>query len=279
MHAIMGICDRIMVLDYGRKIAEGTPQEVASNDEGHRSLPGAGMLMLEVDSLCAAYGKVQVLWDVSIEVGEGEFVALIGANGAGKTTLLNAITGVMKPPPARVTFMGHRIEGMPSHSIADLGLRTSRRAGSLFADMSVRENLEMGAYPSRSWKKRRATLEEVFGLFPRLKERAGQLARTLSGGEQQMLAMGRGLMSRPKMGLIDEPSNGLAPLVVDGGLPGAEDPCTRRASPSSWSSRTCARRWPPPTARTCSRTAIWPWKAPAEYLQESEHVRKAYLGL
>ncbi|MHB1343025.1 MAG: ABC transporter ATP-binding protein [Thermoleophilia bacterium] len=170
--------------------------------------------MLEIDGLSASYGKVQVLWDVSLQVNEGEFVALVGANGAGKTTLLNAISGVMKPGSGSVTFMGHKVDGSPPNTIVDLGLSHIPESRQVFTDMSVRENLEMGAYPSRAWKSRRETMKRVFGLFPRLEERAGQLARSLSGGEQQMLAMGRGLMSLPKMCMIDEPSNGLAPLIV-----------------------------------------------------------------
>ena len=214
MQAIMGICDRIMVLDYGRKIAEGTPQRSPTTRGSSKSTWGRNV-MLEVDCLSAGYGKVQVLWDVSIKVEEGEFVALIGANGAGKTTLLNSITGVMRATSGTVSFLGQRIEGLAGHAIADLGLAHIPESRHVFTDMSVRENLEMGAYPKRSWKNRQQTMAEVFELFPRLQERAGQLARTLSGGEQQMLAMGRGLMCQPKMVLIDEPSNGLAPKVVE----------------------------------------------------------------
>jgi len=170
--------------------------------------------MLQVDGLSAAYGRVQVLWDVSIDVKEGELFALVGANGSGKSTLLKTVSGVMRPTSGTITFMGERIDKMPPNSIVNLGLSHIPESRHVFPHMSVRENLEMGAYPRRSWKVRRATVEEVFELFPRLKERTGQIARTLSGGEQQMLAMGRGLMSLPKMCLIDEPSNGLAPLVV-----------------------------------------------------------------
>jgi branched-chain amino acid transport system ATP-binding protein len=236
------------------------------------------MLMLEVESLCASYGNVQALWDVSIDVGEGEFVALIGANGAGKTTLLNAITGVMKPRSGRVTFMGNRIEGSPSHTIADLGLAHIPESRRLFADMSVRENLEMGAYPSRSWKSRGATLDEVFGLFPRLRERAGQLARTLSGGEQQMLAMGRGLMSRPKMCLVDEPSNGLAPLIVE------EVFQVLKSLHEKGITILLVEQNVRQTLAAADRAYVLEngrlvLEGVCEYLQESEHVRKAYLGL
>ena len=234
--------------------------------------------MLEVEALCASYGNVQALWDVSLDVGEGEFVALIGANGAGKTTLLNAITGVMKPRSGRVTFMGHSIEGRASHAIADLGLAHIPESRRLFPDMSVRENLEMGAYPSRSWKSRRATLDEVFGLFPRLKERAGQLARTLSGGEQQMLAMGRGLMSQPKMWLVDEPSSGLAPLIVE------EVFQVQKSLHERGITILLVEQNVRQTLAAADRAYVLEngrlvLEGVCEYLQESEHVRKAYLGL
>jgi len=170
--------------------------------------------MLRVDGVSTGYGRVQVLWDLSVNVDEGEFVALIGANSAGKTTLLKTISGVMKPWSGTVTFLDKRIDTMHPNDIVDMGLSHIPESRKLFTDMSIRENLEMGAYPKRSWKERNDTMRWVFKLFPRLEERAGQLARTLSGGEQQMLAMGRGLMSRPRMVLVDEPSNGLAPKVV-----------------------------------------------------------------
>lgn len=170
--------------------------------------------MLRVDGLSTGYGRVQVLWDLSIDVGEGEFVALIGANSAGKTTLLKTISGVMRPWSGTVSFLDKRIDNVHANDIVDMGLSHIPESRRLFTDMSIKENLEMGAYPKRSWKERQDTMKWVFELFPRLKERQNQLARTLSGGEQQMLAMGRGLMSRPKMVLVDEPSNGLAPKVV-----------------------------------------------------------------
>jgi len=170
--------------------------------------------MLEIEGLSAGYGRVQVLWDLNLKVEEGEFVALVGANGAGKTTLLKTISGVMRPYSGQITFLDTRIDSVHANNIVNMGLSHIPESRKLFTDMSIRENLEMGAYPRRTWKDRRETMKWVFGLFPRLEERAGQLARTLSGGEQQMLAMGRGLMSRPKLVIIDEPSNGLAPKVV-----------------------------------------------------------------
>lgn len=170
--------------------------------------------MLEVSNLNVFYGQIQVLWDVSFKIEAKEIVALIGANGAGKSTLLNTISGVLHPASGAITFLGKRIDNLPPHEIVELGISHIPEGRRLFTDMSVRENLELGAYGKQSWQTRHQTIEEVYQLFPRLKERAGQLARTLSGGEQQMVAMGRGLMSKPKLCIIDEPSNGLAPRLV-----------------------------------------------------------------
>ena len=170
--------------------------------------------MLQVCDVVTVYGKVQALWDVCIEVNEAEIVALVGSNGAGKTTLLKAITGMLTPVSGTVEFMGRRIDRLPPHTIVELGISHIPEGGRVFPDMSVRENLEMGAYPMDAWKQKQETIEQVYELFPLLKERDTQLARTLSGGERQMLAIGRGLMSRPKLCLFDEPSYGLAPLMV-----------------------------------------------------------------
>jgi branched-chain amino acid transport system ATP-binding protein len=170
--------------------------------------------MLEVKNLDTFYGKVQALWDVSINIDEAEIVALVGANGAGKSTLLNAISGVIHPTSGSIEFMGQRIDSMPPNDVVELGLSHIPEGRKLFTEMTVHENLEMGAYPSSAWKLRKETAEHIYEVFPILKERAGQLARTLSGGEQQMLAMGRGLMSRPKLCMFDEPSYGLAPRML-----------------------------------------------------------------
>lgn len=170
--------------------------------------------MLEVCDVATLYGKVQALWDVCLEVNEGEVVALVGSNGAGKTTLLKTITGLLPPASGSVVFLGQRIDGLPSHLITELGVSHVPEGGKVFPDMTVRENLEMGAYPLHAWKQREETFEQIYEIFPLLKEREKQLARTLSGGERQMLAMGRGLMSKPKLCLFDEPSYGLAPLLV-----------------------------------------------------------------
>jgi len=170
--------------------------------------------MLNIENLSTFYGKIQALWDVCLTVEEGEIFALVGANGAGKSTLLHTISGLIHPASGSITFLGQRIDGLSSHTIVELGISHIPEGRRLFTEMSVRENLEMGAYLSRAWHQRHQTLEQIYQTFPILKERAGQLASTLSGGEQQMLAMGRGLMSRPKLCIIDEPSNGLAPRLV-----------------------------------------------------------------
>lgn len=170
--------------------------------------------MLEVQDLNTFYGKIQVLWGVSLQVQGGEIVAIVGSNGAGKTTLLNSILGLVRPASGSVTFLGRRIDGLPSHAIAAQGISIVPEGGRVFPDMNVRENLEMGAYLYRAWRQRREALEYVYQLFPRLKERERQLARTLSGGERQMLSIARALMSRPRLCLFDEPSYGLAPLMV-----------------------------------------------------------------
>jgi len=170
--------------------------------------------MLEISNLNTYYGQIQALWDISLKIEEGEIMALVGPNGSGKSTLLHTISGIIRPTSGTITFLGQRIDGLAPHVIVDLGISHIPEGRKLFTDMSVRENLEMGAYTSRAWKDRQATLAQVYELFPILKERASQLARTLSGGEQQMVAMGRGLMSRPKLCIIDEPSNGLAPRLV-----------------------------------------------------------------
>jgi branched-chain amino acid transport system ATP-binding protein len=171
--------------------------------------------MLEVSNIDTFYGMIQALWGVSLRIEEAEIVALVGANGAGKTTLLNTISGLLHPASGRISFFEKRIDGLKPHAIVELGISHIPEGRRLFPDMSVRENLDMGAYSKRVWKDKRETLDKVYQLFPVLKARQGQLARTLSGGEQQMVALARGLMSKPRLCIIDEPSSGLAPLMVE----------------------------------------------------------------
>jgi branched-chain amino acid transport system ATP-binding protein len=169
--------------------------------------------MLEVSNLNVFYGKSQALRDVSLKVNEKEIVALVGANGAGKTTLLNTISGALRPASGSVEFLGKRIDRLAPNTIVQLGISHIPEGRKLFTTMTVRENLELGAYISEAWKRKEETIEQVYQIFPVLKERARQLASKLSGGEGQMVAIGRGLMSSPKLCMFDEPSYGLAPKL------------------------------------------------------------------
>jgi len=169
--------------------------------------------MLEVSNLNVFYGKSQALHGVSLKVNEGEIVALVGANGAGKTTLLNTISGLLRPASGSVEFLGKRIDRLAPHKIMKLGVCQIPEGRKLFSEMTVLENLEMGAYTSEAWRRRKETFEQVYQIFPVLKERRKQSASKLSGGEGQMVAIGRGLMSNPKLCMFDEPSYGLAPKL------------------------------------------------------------------
>jgi branched-chain amino acid transport system ATP-binding protein len=170
--------------------------------------------LLSVEGLSAAYGEAQALWDVSFEVERGEMVVLLGSNGAGKTTTLRSVQGVLKPRGGKVTFASKDITGMPANSVAELGLSLVPEGRGLFATMSVEENLQLGAFSKRARSKIRDSISTVYELFPVLKERGKQRAGSLSGGEQQMLAIGRGMMANPEMLMLDEPSLGLAPIMV-----------------------------------------------------------------
>ncbi|MCL5951028.1 MAG: ABC transporter ATP-binding protein [Chloroflexi bacterium] len=170
--------------------------------------------MLTVEELSVAYDDVTVLRQVSFQVNPGEIIALVGANGAGKTTALRAISGLVHARAGRIRFNGARIEKMRPHHIVEAGLVHVPEGRKIFPSMTVRENLELGSFIRQARPKRRESMEWVFHLLPRLKEREAQVAGTMSGGEQQMLAIGRALMARPKLLMLDEPSLGLAPLIV-----------------------------------------------------------------
>jgi branched-chain amino acid transport system ATP-binding protein len=234
--------------------------------------------MLEVCDVNTVYGKVQALWDVRLSVNEAEIVALVGSNGAGKTTLLNTISGRLRPASGSIEFLGKRIDGLPPHAIVEMGISHVPEGGKVFPDMTVRENLEMGAYPYHAWKQKEQTFEQVYQVFPILEERAGQLGRTLSGGERQMLAIGRGLMSRPRLCLLDEPSYGLAPLMVAeifhiiGGLRDQGITVLLIEQNVRHTLETADRAYVLENGRICMEGAC------TEML-ESDHVRKAYLGL
>jgi branched-chain amino acid transport system ATP-binding protein len=176
---------------------------------------GNGNVILKLDDVHTYYGTIQALKGISIEVHEGEIVTLIGANGAGKSTTLRSINGLNHPREGTITFQGSNITDTPAHEIVRMGISQSPEGRHVFSRMSVLENLEMGAYQRENRSEISQDLDRVYTLFPRLQERRTQKAGTLSGGEQQMLAMGRALMARPKLLLLDEPSMGLAPIFVE----------------------------------------------------------------
>jgi branched-chain amino acid transport system ATP-binding protein len=244
MKAIMGISNRLVVLHYGKKIAEGAPEEIVESPAvieaylGERfakraraaggrdtltaqgefrkaAAPPATEKLLEIKNLSSGYGEVQILWDVNLEVRSGEIVALIGANGAGKTTLLYTLSQLVKPRSGSIHFADRDLTRARPEEVVGAGIVHVPQGRRLFPGLTVKENLLQGVYLRRDFQKIKEDLEWVFGLLPRLKERANQLAGRLSGGEQQMCAIGRGLMGRPRLLLIDELSLGLAPLVVD----------------------------------------------------------------
>jgi branched-chain amino acid transport system ATP-binding protein len=171
--------------------------------------------MLEVKDIYVAYGITPVLHGVSVSITENEMVALLGSNGAGKSTLINTILGMLKPTQGSIIFEGQNIEKLPPHEIVRRGIAQVPEARRIFPYMSVADNLLVGSYNSSAWSSRKKTLERVYAMFPILKERKGQSAGTLSGGEQQMMVIGRGLMSNPKLLMVDEPSLGLAPKILE----------------------------------------------------------------
>lgn len=172
------------------------------------------MKVLEVNSISVYYGDIQALWDVGFSVEEGQLVTILGTNGAGKTTTLKTIAGVLQPRSGKISFNGDLVSGMPVHEVADAGISLVPEGRQLFPQLNVEDNLRMGSYLKRTKEKRDKNLKYVFELFPVLADRKNQEAQTLSGGEQQMLAIGRALMQDPKLIMFDEPSLGLAPILV-----------------------------------------------------------------
>jgi branched-chain amino acid transport system ATP-binding protein len=171
--------------------------------------------MLQVKNLNVAYGVIPVLHDLSLQVNENELVAVLGSNGAGKSTLLNTVQGMMKPVSGSISFLGREIRGLPPHRVIAEGIVQVPEGRRLFPYLTVRENLLLGAYPGNAWRNKGERMEWIMSLFPILKERAQMQSRLLSGGEQQMLTIGRGLMAQPRLLMVDEPSLGLAPVILD----------------------------------------------------------------
>lgn len=187
----------------------------AVSDTGEPAAVGPGASLLSLDDVHAFYGRIEALQGISIEVRRGEIVAMLGGNGAGKSTTLKTISGLMHPRSGHIKFDGQDVSTVPAHRLVTLGIGQAPEGRRIFGRMTVLENLQMGAYSRRDKSELDADYDRVFGLFPRLQERRSQAAGTLSGGEQQMLAIGRALMARPKLLLLDEPSMGLAPNLVE----------------------------------------------------------------
>jgi branched-chain amino acid transport system ATP-binding protein len=237
------------------------------------------MKLLEVEKICAFYGDIQVLWDVYFEVGEGEIVALIGSNGAGKTTSLRAVSRIARVRSGAIRWMGREIQNDPPHHISRLGIAHVPEGRELFVELSVLDNLLLGAmYTQKNPRRKQELLEQVYGLFPRLRERESQVAGSLSGGEQQMLAIARSLMSDPKLLMLDEPSLGLAPIVVSEMFSAIQE-INRRGVTVLLVEQNVHK-----TLEICARAYVLESGTitrvgSGDALLADDHVRKAYLGL
>lgn len=235
--------------------------------------------MLEIKNLNAGYGFLQVLWDVCLRVDKGEFIALVGPNGAGKTTTLRTIAGLLSPTSGEVILNGKSIVGMTANKIsADMGISYISESLNLFTAMSVRENLLLGAYSVREKKKQLENLDYVYDLFPRLKERSGQLAGTLSGGERKMLAIARGMMSDPDIILVDEPSLGLAPKLTMSVFKALETLRDRGVTVLLVEQNVSTTLKITDRAYVLEQGRIV-MEGNSQDLRKNEHVRSAYLGL
>jgi branched-chain amino acid transport system ATP-binding protein len=237
-----------------------------------------GVQLLELTNVNSKYDFLQILWDVSLQVAEGEFVALVGPNGAGKTTTLRTIAGLLAPMSGEIAFKGEPIGGMPAHTVSRLGISYVSEGLNLFTDMSVRENLLLGAYAVNNKKQELETLDFVYHLFPRLKEREKQLAGTMSGGERKMLAIARGMMSNPELLLVDEPSLGLAPHLTHDVFRALLELRKRGVTILLVEQNVNA------TLEITDRAYILEhgriaMEGPSKEMKANEHVRNAYLGL
>jgi branched-chain amino acid transport system ATP-binding protein len=234
--------------------------------------------MLKIENLNFSYGDLKVLWDVTIEVQEGEIVTVVGANGAGKSTLLKNISRLVRPGSGSITFNGVDLNKLEAHEVVDLGVVQVPEGRKIFPQMTVTENLRMGSFLEKARKKRGENMDRVFAMFPRLKEREKQLGGTLSGGEQQMLAIARGLMGDPKLLLLDEPSLGLSPLLVKSifeiitGIRKLGVTILLVEQNVFQSLKIASRGYVLETGRVVLKDR-------GEALLNNEHVRKAYLGI
>jgi branched-chain amino acid transport system ATP-binding protein len=234
--------------------------------------------LLELTNVNSKYDFLQILWDISLQVGEGEFVALVGPNGAGKTTTLRTIAGLLAPMSGKIDFKGKSIDGMSAYAVSRLGISYVSEGLNLFTDMSVRENLLLGAYAVNDKAQELESLEFVYHLFPRLKEREKQLAGTMSGGERKMLAIARGMMSDPELLLVDEPSLGLAPHLTHDVFRALLELRKRGVTILLVEQNVNA------TLEITDRAYILEhgriaMEGPSKEMKANEHVRNAYLGL
>ena len=235
-------------------------------------------VVLELDDVHTYYGAIHALKGISLKVHEGEVVTLIGANGAGKSTTLRSINGVNHPRQGRITFQGTDITNAPPHVIVKMGIAQSPEGRRLFPRMSVLENLEMGAFQRDDKANFREDMDRVFDLFPRLAERKQQQAGTMSGGEQQMVAMGRALMARPKLLLLDEPSMGLAPIFVERIFEIVRE-INSQGTPILLVEQNALMALDAASRGYVMETGVIALEGPAKDLRENERVRKAYLGI
>jgi branched-chain amino acid transport system ATP-binding protein len=235
------------------------------------------MALLEVENIHSYYGNIHALRGVSLTVEEGEVVTLIGSNGAGKTTTLRSIHGILPPREGRIVFRGEEIQGVPAHDMIGKGISQSPEGRKIFHRMTVTENLEMGAYHRNDRREIQEDMTRVFDLFPRLKERVKQEAGTMSGGEQQMLAIGRSLMGRPRLLLLDEPSMGLAPVLVERIFQVIEE-INKQGTTILLVEQNANVALEIATRGYVLETGAIVNAAPAEKLREDPKVREAYLG-
>ena len=239
---------------------------------------GNKQTILRVENIHTYYGNIHALKGVSLDVKQGEIVTLIGSNGAGKSTTLNTISGLLRAREGGIVFEGERINDLPPHIIVRKGISQVPEGRKIFSRLTVSENLEMGAFTRKSAVEIKGEMESVFGLFPRLQERRGQVAGTLSGGEQQMLAIGRALMARPRVLLLDEPSMGLAPILVEAIFETIED-INREGTTIMLVEQNALMAFQIATRGYVIQTGSIVLEDSSENLQEDEMVRKLYLGV